>query len=163
MAGVLRTLLSCPACFYLISIEADVCRNCGQPLTEEIKDAMRAAAREQQRNPVWQWLISNATKYRDLVLVVAALTYPIGFLIWSIHAWKQDLGLLPVINSQYIMAGLFPLLFLGGCGLLVYLELTLVKLSRKAENKFRTLLEQILVKFSHQAEKQRNKFIERNF
>lgn len=45
-----------------------------------------------------------------LLLAGAAGAYALGFIIWSIHAFVNDLGLLPAINAQYIVAGLTPII-----------------------------------------------------
>src|SRR5271157_5611184 len=42
---------------------------------------------------------------RDSVLVVGAGLYALGYLVWSLYAWVQGLGLLPVLSAQYIVAG----------------------------------------------------------
>jgi hypothetical protein len=62
---------------------------------------------------LWEWLLSNASKLRDLALAGAAGTYAVGFIVWSIHASINNLGLLPVLDSQYIIAGLVPIILAG--------------------------------------------------
>ena len=42
---------------------------------------------------------------RDGLLVVGAGLYGIGYLVWSIRAWWEGLGLLPVLSAQYFVAG----------------------------------------------------------
>ena len=38
---------------------------------------------------------------RDGILVVSAGLYVIGYLLWSLYAWSEGLGLLPVLSAQY--------------------------------------------------------------
>ena len=47
---------------------------------------------------------------RDPILVAVSGTYALGFLVWSVHARHQGLGLLPIANTRYFIAGL-PILF----------------------------------------------------
>ncbi len=42
---------------------------------------------------------------RDGLLVLGAGLYGIGYLVWSIRAWWEGLGLLPVLSAQYFVAG----------------------------------------------------------
>jgi hypothetical protein len=39
---------------------------------------------------------------RDGFLVIGAGLYFVGYIVWSIYAWIQNLGLLPVLSTQYI-------------------------------------------------------------
>ncbi|MBA7491884.1 hypothetical protein ES702_02432 [subsurface metagenome] len=49
-------------------------------------------------------------KLRDGLLVVAAIVYILGYLVWSLNAWVNNLGLLPALEFQYFVAGIFPAL-----------------------------------------------------
>jgi hypothetical protein len=69
----------------------------------------------------WEWLSSNASKLRDLALAGAAGAYALGFIIWSIHAFDNNLGLLPVLDSQYIIGGILPITLLGLLAVSAYL------------------------------------------
>ena len=58
---------------------------------------------------------------RDGFLVVGAGLYAIGYFAWSVYAWANGLGLLPVLSAQYVAAGatiglflLFAWLVVGG-------------------------------------------------
>ena len=42
---------------------------------------------------------------RDGFLVVSAGLYVIGYFAWSLYAWANGLGLLPVLSAQYVAAG----------------------------------------------------------
>jgi hypothetical protein len=69
----------------------------------------------------WKSQLNNASKLRDFGLVVIAGTYALGFIIWSFHAVTYNLGLLPIIDSQYFIAGILPFIFSCIGGSLVYL------------------------------------------
>ena len=140
MASGEITLAPCTRCSRLISVEAPKCPHCCLCITEAEKRKMLQVARVQARNNqtinglwitetrnrdviqatrlqgtnnLWEWLSSNASKLRDLALARAAGTYALGFIIWSIHAYANDLGLLPALDSQYIIAGLVPVILVG--------------------------------------------------
>ena len=49
---------------------------------------------------------------RDSILVATSCTYALGFLVWSLHAWRQGLGLLPISNIQYLVSGVAVLITL---------------------------------------------------
>ena len=49
-------------------------------------------------------------RYRDAFLVLASIVYVVGFVIWSIVAWRRGLGPMPVLDAQYFVAGIPPLL-----------------------------------------------------
>jgi hypothetical protein len=48
--------------------------------------------------------------YRDGLLIATAVVYAAGYVVWSINAWRNDLGLLPALDFQYLLAGSVPLL-----------------------------------------------------
>jgi len=45
---------------------------------------------------------------RDSVLLTGSVLYVTGYIVWSIQAYKNNLGLLPLIDSQYFVAGFLP-------------------------------------------------------
>jgi hypothetical protein len=55
--------------------------------------------------------LNRAATFRDGFLVLVAVAYVVGYVVWSLHAWQDHLGLLPALRFQYIFAGLFPLAF----------------------------------------------------
>lgn len=57
-----------------------------------------------------QDILKYSAQARDLTLVALTCTYALGFLAWSGYAWRQGMGLLPIANTQYFIAGL-PILF----------------------------------------------------
>lgn len=62
---------------------------------------------------VGDWL-KIAGELRDGFLVIAAVCYSFGYIVWAITAYRNDLGLLPALDFQYFVAGVPPLLvFLG--------------------------------------------------
>jgi hypothetical protein len=97
---------------------------------------------------LWVWLLSNASKLRDLALAGAAGTYAVGFIIWSIHASVNDLGLLPALDSQYIIAGLAPIILVGTSVAAVYFGVNRIHISprvRWATNAYKILVTIIFV------------------
>ncbi len=47
---------------------------------------------------------------RDGILVSGAIFYAAGYLVWSSHAWRNNMGILPVLDFQYFVAGFVPVL-----------------------------------------------------
>jgi hypothetical protein len=45
---------------------------------------------------------------RDSILVGASLVYALGYLVWSLTAMKNNLGLIPALDFQYFLAGVVP-------------------------------------------------------
>ena len=62
---------------------------------------------------VGDWL-KIAGELRDGFLVIAAICYFFGYIVWAITAYRNDLGLLPALDFQYFVAGVPPLLVLLG-------------------------------------------------
>ncbi len=63
---------------------------------------------------VWQWVREKTQTFsglRDVVLAAAGICYGVGFLLWSVNAWYQNLGILPALRFQYLIAGAVPVLF----------------------------------------------------
>jgi hypothetical protein len=73
-----------------------------------VSSGQQQAGSEQAR-PVSEWL-EGLGKLRDGLLVFGGATYVLGYLVWSIHAKQENLGLLPGLEPQYLAAGLVPLL-----------------------------------------------------
>jgi len=90
-------------------------------ITETRNRDVIQTARVQGTNTLWVWISSNASKLRDLALFAIAAAYALGYIIWSIQALRNDLRLLPTIDSQYIITGLPPLIFLSIGITLLYL------------------------------------------
>lgn len=49
---------------------------------------------------------------RDWLLVVAGAFYFFGYIVWSINAKRNNLGLLSALDFQYFIAGIFPVITL---------------------------------------------------
>jgi hypothetical protein len=60
-------------------------------------------------NPVFKFLV-NVGKLRDGFLVIVTLVYITGYVAWSYIAWTNGLGALPVLDAQYLIAGMPPIL-----------------------------------------------------
>jgi hypothetical protein len=66
--------------------------------------------------------LRNLGSLRDGFLVTAAIFYFAGYVVWAINAYRNNLGLLPALEFQYLIAGAPPVLiisalyflFLGG-------------------------------------------------
>lgn len=56
--------------------------------------------------------LSPLAKLRDGLLVTAVIVYILGYLVWSLNAWVNNLGLLPALDFQYFVAGIFPALLI---------------------------------------------------
>jgi hypothetical protein len=57
--------------------------------------------------------LNALAKYRDGVLLVVGISYVLGYVVWSVHAWQENLGLVPALRFQYILAGIVPLVGYG--------------------------------------------------
>jgi hypothetical protein len=53
-------------------------------------------------------MLSKVGSYRDGFLVIGAAIYGSGLAVWSYHAWKNGIGLLPALDMQYFIAGVVP-------------------------------------------------------
>jgi hypothetical protein len=54
-------------------------------------------------------LLRKLAALRDGFLVTGALLYALGLAVWSYHAWRNHVGLLPALDMQYFIAGAVPL------------------------------------------------------
>jgi hypothetical protein len=45
---------------------------------------------------------------RDGFLISGAVLYGLGYLVWSYNAWRNNLGQLPALEFQYLIAGIIP-------------------------------------------------------
>ena len=43
---------------------------------------------------------------RDTVLLIGGGVYACGYAVWAIYAWRESLGPIPALDSQYFVAGL---------------------------------------------------------
>lgn len=67
-------------------------------------------------------VITNALKSlgdcRDALIISASFVYVVGYGIWSLSAYRLNLGLLPAVDLNYFLAGLAPAIsFIGALGL----------------------------------------------
>lgn len=65
---------------------------------------------------LWGWVHSQTQSLsgvRDLLLVVGGACYAVGYLVWSVNAWHRNLGLLPALRVQYLIAGAIPMLLVA--------------------------------------------------
>jgi len=68
-------------------------------------------------------LLEQISKYRDGLLILLSCTYILGYVVWSLHAMVNHLGLLPAIDAQYFLAGIVP-------GVVIYLTYLFLTHSR---------------------------------
>lgn len=61
---------------------------------------------------LFRWMKGSPGAFRDGALLVAGLLYVLGYVVWSIYAWRNHLGILPALQAQYFLAGLVPLAIL---------------------------------------------------
>lgn len=52
--------------------------------------------------------LKQAGELRDTLLVIGGVIYVLGYLAFSLHAYKNDLGLLSAFEAQYFTAGIIP-------------------------------------------------------
>ncbi|MBI4426297.1 MAG: hypothetical protein HY567_01865 [Candidatus Kerfeldbacteria bacterium] len=57
-------------------------------------------------------LLRGLGHYRDGILVAASAVYGVGYLTYSLYAFAYNLGFLPALQSQYLMAGVVPTILL---------------------------------------------------
>lgn len=55
-------------------------------------------------------LIKSLGEWRDRGLVIVGILYTAGYLMWSWNALENNLGLLPALQFQYVVAGIGPTL-----------------------------------------------------
>lgn len=58
-------------------------------------------------------LLKGLGDLRDGILVSIGLIYALGYLIWSFSAWRNNLGMLPLLEPQYLLAGSIPFVILS--------------------------------------------------
>jgi hypothetical protein len=68
--------------------------------------------------PTFDWL-KWLGDHRDGFLVGIAVLYGLGYAVWSYNAWKNQLGQLPALEFQYIMAGIIPGIIIAIAGLAI--------------------------------------------
>jgi hypothetical protein len=68
--------------------------------------------------PVQRWN-TRLTDWKPLLLLTAGGIYAAGYGARAVHAWDSSLGILPALDFQYFVAGVFLLVPLGVLGLVV--------------------------------------------
>jgi hypothetical protein len=81
-----------------------------------IVPSISAASTATAPRRAWKWLTALPyDRVRDAFLVSAGLLYLLGYAVWSMHAWRNNLGLLPLLEAQYLLAGfIVACILLGG-------------------------------------------------
>lgn len=51
-------------------------------------------------------VLEDPTKLRDAALILGGVIYLSGYSVWSVLAWLEGLGPVPVLDTQYFVAGL---------------------------------------------------------
>jgi heme/copper-type cytochrome/quinol oxidase subunit 2 len=106
---------------------------------ELISSALGSVGTEQNaKGLLLEDFIKRIGGLRDGVIAGAGIVYILGYIVWSYHAWRNNLGLLPTLQYQYFMAGL-PLVFVSlvcaifiVCG--VWIELVGLKFRAVVDN-----------------------------
>jgi hypothetical protein len=57
--------------------------------------------------------VKTIGEYRDAVLVLISIDYLLGYFSWSYYAAQNDLGLVPALDTQFLVAGVLPTVILG--------------------------------------------------
>lgn len=60
------------------------------------------------------------TSLRDLALFVATETFVLGYLVWALFAWSNDLGTLPALEARYFATGIITNAFLAAMAWVAY-------------------------------------------
>ena len=55
-------------------------------------------------------LLERVSDIRAKILIAAGLAYVVGYVVWSINAWGNNLGVLPALELQYVIAGFIPVI-----------------------------------------------------
>lgn len=71
--------------------------------------------------------IKSIGAYRDAVLVLISVDYLLGYFSWAYYAAENDLGLVPALDAQYLVAGVLPTIILAISVALVVLHLSFSK------------------------------------
>ena len=82
-------------------VGGDDCR-CDGPL-ESRKKGQKEALHNFEDIAVWKSvddLLKRAGEIRDGFLVMGAIFYFFGYIVWAINAYRNDLGLLPALEFQ---------------------------------------------------------------
>jgi hypothetical protein len=45
---------------------------------------------------------------RDGLIAAGTIVYLLGYLSWAFYAWTHELGVIPALDAQYFLAGLYP-------------------------------------------------------
>ena len=69
--------------------------------------------------PVERWN-TRLTDWKPLLLLAAGGIYGAGYAARAVHAWDSSLGILPALDFQYFVAGIFLLVPLGALGLVFF-------------------------------------------
>jgi hypothetical protein len=88
----------------------------------------------QPPQPGWQGKfvigLVRVGKLRDGLLVAGGLLYILGYIVWSVNAQINGLGLLPALEFQYLVAGIIPALIIGLAALFIRILLRTSRLER---------------------------------
>ena len=56
--------------------------------------------------------VKRIAQLRDVILVGGTLLYILGYIVWALNAWANNLGLLPALQAQYLISGIPPALII---------------------------------------------------
>jgi len=66
-------------------------------------------------------LLGKIGEARDALFVLTGVSYAVGYVVWAVASWNSNLGTLPALDAQYIIAGLFPSI-LFSLAILLYIK-----------------------------------------
>jgi hypothetical protein len=61
-------------------------------------------------SPAFKWQPKTLGDLRDWVFIVTVTLYLLGYATWSAYSWEYRLGFLPVVQAQYLIAGIVPMI-----------------------------------------------------
>src|SRR5262249_33827570 len=60
----------------------------------------------------WE-VVKNLADRKAQLLTAVTVVYVLGYFVWSLNAYRNGLGILPALDLQYFVAGVFPTLVLA--------------------------------------------------
>lgn len=84
-----------------------------------IVDASGSEVTSESGRPPANW-IAGLPKLRDVLILIASVTYALGYAVWAIYALEYGLGTRPAVQMQYFVAGAPALVVLAAVGMAFY-------------------------------------------
>jgi len=75
----------------------------------------KASSKDELTTKNWAVELADKAKVtRDITLGALGIVYFTGFVVWSYSAFQHHLGLVPIVQAQYLAAGIIPLILMVG-------------------------------------------------